>query len=180
MPPQRRPPASRCRQGWSRFELSSARSSEGLSQAEEEVEVRGFADVLIGVDVRLRVVHVHRVDWRIQVVAEIQPDRPDWRMVAHAQARCMREVIEAALTLLAGRGYWPCWTRRCGRCGRRIGCGRCRNLARIAVGLLNSKRACPRVSGIREDVAHVVKEHEAERVSKEGKYRRRQPHLCAV
>ena len=51
-----------------------------------------------------RVVDVDRVDGRIEVVAEIQADGPDRSMVAQADSGCMREVVEAADSLMAGGG----------------------------------------------------------------------------
>ena len=87
-------------------------SSKRLPQAEEEVDVRrlaqigrrlvtgksvGFAD-----GVGIAVVDVHREDGRIQVIAEIEPDGPDRRVVAQTGAQSMREVVEAAQALLAG------------------------------------------------------------------------------
>jgi hypothetical protein len=75
---------------------------EGLSQAEEEVEVIGLAYVLIGGYDRLRVVEVYGKDRGIQVVAEVQANGAGRRMVAQTGSNCMGEVVEAAGPLLAG------------------------------------------------------------------------------
>src|ERR1700733_8409942 len=99
-------------------------------------------------------------------------------MVAYAQARRVRKVVEAALPLLARRGHRSCRARR--RWRIRTVVWRSQNLARISIRLLNAKRACPRVSRIRKHIAHVVKQHKAYRVAKEGKHRRRQPQFRAV
>src|ERR1700741_1085077 len=86
-------------------------SSERLSQAEEEIEMAGFSNVWFAVWLRERVVDVHWVNRRIQVVTEIKADRPDRRMVAHAQPYRMREVVETAITQWPGRSVrsWRCW-----------------------------------------------------------------------
>src|ERR1700749_1633890 len=90
----------------------------------------------------------------------------------------MRKVVEAALPLLAGRGYWA---GRGGR-GRRIGAvvRRRENFADITIRLVNAQRADPGVSRVGEDVTHVLKQNKAERVSEEGKNRWREPHFGAV
>jgi uncharacterized metal-binding protein len=49
-----------------------------------------------------------------------------------------------------------------------------RIFALVAVRLAHAQRAGPCISGVGEDVAHVVEEDEAERVAEEGKHGRRQ------
>ena len=82
--------------------MSAVCSSECLPEAEKEVEVRCLADVLVSIDVGLRIVDVDGVDRRIQVVTEIKANGPYRRMVAQAQSGRMREVVETALALLSG------------------------------------------------------------------------------
>ena len=49
-----------------------------------------------------------------------------------------------------------------------------------AVRLVDAQGAGPGIAGVGEDVAHVVKEYEAERVAEEGQRRRRQAQLGPV
>ena len=131
--------------------------------------------MLTGIWIRLRVVDVHRVDGWIHVIAEVQPDRSNRRMVAQTQSRRMGEVVEAARPHLAGRVR--------GAVGGRDGIGgggRAEGLARVAFRLAHPQGAGPRISRVGEDVAHVVEEHKAERVAQPGQRRRRQAHLRAV
>ena len=58
----------------------------------------GFLDMLIGVRQREGIVDVDRVDGWIQVIAEIQANGTDGRMVAQTQTRSMGEIIEAAIS----------------------------------------------------------------------------------
>src|SRR5579863_225446 len=101
-------------------------------------------------------------------------------MVAHAQSRRMRKVVKAALPLLARRGYGSGWTGRNGLQWRWLWRRRCGHLAGIAIWLLHAESTWPRIPGIGEHITHVVEEHKAQGIAKEGKYRRRQPHLGAV
>src|SRR5450631_1264514 len=154
------------------------RSSESLSQAEEEIEVGGLAYVLIGVDVRLRVIDVDWVDRRIEVITEIQPNRTNWRMVAQSQTNRMREIVEAALSLLSRRCTGPGWARRGGRGSGRVGGSG--YLANIPIRLANSQSTGPCIARICEDIPHVVKEHEAQGISEERQNGRRHAQLSAV
>ena len=77
-------------------------TSECLPQAEEEVEMARLTDVRIGVRVRESIVDVHWVNGRVEVVAEVEANWADRRMVAQAQASGMSEVVEAADALVPG------------------------------------------------------------------------------
>src|ERR1017187_762871 len=117
-----------------RCEMSAGNSSEGLPQAEEEVEVTGLADM--GRKSWIRVIVGHGVDGRVEVIAEVKPDGSHRRMVAHPQAGRVREVVEAAGAL---------YTRRCGGAGRRVGGsrGRDRVLASLLIGLVDPQGTRP-------------------------------------
>ena len=58
--------------------------------------------MLVGVDVGLRIVDVDGVDRRIQVIAEVEANGPDRRMVSRTESHGVREVVKTALALLSG------------------------------------------------------------------------------
>jgi len=66
-------------------EICVALPSERLSQAEEEIEVTRLPYVWLRIRNRQRIVDVHGVDRRVQVVAEVYADRPNRGMVTHAK-----------------------------------------------------------------------------------------------
>ncbi len=70
--------------------------------------MRAFADVRVGQVGSNDCVVSDRVDGRVEIPAEIDSDRPDWRVVTRAESESMGEVIEAARPLGAGRGDRPC------------------------------------------------------------------------
>ena len=87
-----------------------------------------------------RIIVGDRINGWIQVIAEVQPDGPNRRMVAQSDSGRVRKVVEAALALRAGRSYWAgrCnfWVRRVATCSWNIG-----DLAGAAVGLANAQGA---------------------------------------
>ena len=76
-------------------ELGESLASEGLAKAEEEVEVARLTQPLRRLR-QIRVVIRHRVDWRVQVVAEVQSNGPGRGMVAQTKADGVGEVVKAA------------------------------------------------------------------------------------
>ncbi len=109
------------------------------------------------------IIDVDRIDGRIQVIAEIESDGPDRRVIAQAQPGGMREVIETARPALA-RGV-----DRAVRVGKDDGRGLGLSmgivliLARVPVRLAKAQQARPYIAGVVEDVAHILKNHEAQR-----------------
>src|SRR6185437_4802182 len=71
-------------------------SSERLPNAEEKVEVRRL--LLMRQNrrtVRMRAVSNHHgIHRRVQRIAEVQADRPDWRVISQPQSNPVRKVIE--------------------------------------------------------------------------------------
>src|SRR5271157_2084489 len=138
-------------------EFAFGRASEGLPQAEEKIEVPAFAHMRVRSRLCERVVVDYRVNGRVQVIAEVQPYRPDRRMVTQADSRRVGKVVEAARSLPARRGHGA---------GRSVGvCGNGQVPALIALRLANTQGALPRIRGVSEDVAHIVEEHEADRIA---------------
>ena len=80
-------------------EMGERFASEGLAEAEEKVEVARLSNS--GRGVWFRVVVNHRINGSVEVVGEVETNRPSRCVIAKACANRMREVVEAAITLPA-------------------------------------------------------------------------------
>ena len=137
------------------------RGLEALSNAEEEVEVAGLADVRG----RAGVVVEHGIDRWIQVVAEIDADGTNGRSITKTKAYCMGVVVEVAgahggiLRLSCGDGDVP---------------------AGLLVGLMEVLDALEHVTHVLEGVAHVVEDDEGDAVANDRECRRWKPELEGI
>src|SRR5580704_5249230 len=136
--------------------MPASGSSESLSNAEEEVEVACLSHVrwyrlTVG---QSSVCDDHRINRRVQVIAEIESHGADRRVVAQSQAHSLREVVKVAE---AG----GIRTRGACHLGLKLFV---QNLAGPTVGLFDAEKAGPNVGRVIEDVAHVVEQHEAQGV----------------
>src|SRR5271166_732910 len=91
---------------------------------------------------------------RIEVIAEVKAQWTDRRMVAQAQAYCLREVVKIA---------------KSGGIRARVACDHglkffIQNLAGPTVGLFDTDETGPDVGRVIENVAHVVEQHKAQRI----------------
>src|SRR5579863_9297228 len=138
----------------------------------------GFPHVVLAVRTGERVLHIDRINGRIQIVAEIQPDGPDRRMVPQAETRRMGKVAAAADALLPGRGTLS----QGGSAGYRslVPGGDGQDSAGVPVGLPYAQCTGPDVSRVGEDVAHVVEKNEADRIPQPWQVGGRQAKLGTV
>src|SRR5271170_66675 len=131
-------------------------SSESLPNAEEEVEVACLPHVRrYRLTVRQSSVRDdYRINRRIQVIAQIKAQWTDRRVVTQSQTYCVREVVKVA-EASGVRARMP----------RDLGLQFfIQNLASPAMGLFDADKAGPDIGRVIKDVAHVVKQHEAQGV----------------
>jgi hypothetical protein len=122
--------------------------SEGLSDAEEEVEMVSLSNIR-GLAV---IVEDHRIDGRVQVVAEIEADWPNGRPVPRTKAECVRKIIKAAGSNGDACDYTTC----------------------ISIRLMKPQETWKHVFGILKYVAHIMEHDEADAVTHVRQCRRRQ------
>src|SRR5450432_4245909 len=139
--------------------------SKALSDAEEEVEVRSLPNSRrIG---GVAVVDENRVDGRVEVITQVEAERPDRRVVAKARAERMGKITEAALAV----GFCI------GACSRG---DRAQVPAGLAMGLGHSQDAGPDLRRFYKYVAHVVEGDQSEAIADVGQLGAGETHLGAV
>src|SRR5581483_10319512 len=147
--------------------MSIASTSECLPNTKVDVERAGLFGLYEFVSHRITCSLLDIGKYRrIQVIAKIQPDRPYWRLVQHAETNRVRHVVVIA----------KCRIRRV----RPNLIDRIRSLSAQTLVLVPSQQAIEHVVSISKHVSHVVKNRETQVVLHERKCGWRKSQLEAV